>query len=190
MKLLLKNLSMVMKTVEDFIKVYDNIFDEDYCQELIDYFNNGEPTFRNSDNKPRFYEFGLQPEMMELMIWRVAPFLDKYVKSVGCEKWLPEKFCWEFGRVKKYNKNTEDQFAPHVYVGDRQSAKRFLAFLIYLNDVEEGGETNFVGINKKLKPKRGRGMIFPPLWMVPHQGKPTISEDKYIFSTYLNYIDL
>ena len=164
-----------MKTVEDFIKVYDNIFDEDYCQELIDYFNNGEPIFRNSDNKPRFYEFGLQPEMMELMIWRVAPFLDKYVKSVGCEEWLPEKFCWEFGRVKKYNKNTEDQFAPHVDVGDRQSSKRFLAFLIYLNDVEEGGETNFVGINKKLKPKRGRGMIFPPLWMVPHQGKPTIS---------------
>lgn len=179
-----------MKTVEDFIKVYDNIFDEDYCQELIDYFNNGEPIFRNSDNKPRFYEFGFKPEMMELMIWRVAPFLDKYVKSVGCEKWLPEKFCWEFARVKKYNKNTEDQFAPHVDVGDRQSAKRFLAFLIYLNDVEEGGETNFVGINKKLKPKRGRGMIFPPLWMVPHQGKPTISEDKYIFSTYLNYIDL
>ena len=62
-----------MKTVEDFIKVYDNIFDEDYCQELIAYFNNGEPIFRNSDNKPRFYEFGLQPEMMELMIWRVAP---------------------------------------------------------------------------------------------------------------------
>ncbi|BCU94502.1 MAG: hypothetical protein CM15mV5_1630 [uncultured marine virus] len=24
--------------------------------------------------------------------------------------------------------------------------------------------------------------------MVPHQGQPTISEDKYIFSTYLNYI--
>ena len=148
-----------MKTVEDFIKVYDNIFDEDYCQELIDYFNNGEPIFRNSDNKPRFYEFGFKPEMMELMIWRVAPFLDKYVKSVGCEKWLPEKFCWEFARVKKYNKNTEDQFAPHVDVGDRQSAKRFLAFLIYLNDVEEGGETNFVGINKKLKPKRGRGTV-------------------------------
>ena len=81
-----------MKTVEDFIKVYDNIFDEDYCQELIDYFNNGEPIFRNSDNKPRFYEFGFKPEMMELMIWRVAPFLDKYVKSVGCEKWFQKSF--------------------------------------------------------------------------------------------------
>ena len=135
MKLLLKNLSMVMKTVEDFIKVYD-IFDEEYCQELIDYFNNGKPEFKNTDNKPRFHQIEFKEQMMELMIWRVAPFLDKYVKSVGCEKWLPEKFCWEFTRVKKYNKNTEDQFAPHVDVGDRQSAKRFLAFLIYLNDGE------------------------------------------------------
>ena len=37
-----------MKTVEDFIKVYD-IFDNEYCQELIDYFNNGKPEFKNND---------------------------------------------------------------------------------------------------------------------------------------------
>ena len=176
-----------MKTIEDFIKVYD-IFDDEYCQELIDYFNNGKPEFKNNDNKPRFHQIEFEEPMMEMMIWRVAPFLDKYVKIVGCEQWLPQKFSWEFARIKKYHKNTEDQFAPHVDVGDYASAKRFLAFLVYLNDVEEGGETNFLGINKKLKPKRGRGIIFPPLWMVPHQGQPTISEDKYIFSTYLNYI--
>ena len=43
-----------MKTVEDFIRVYD-IFDKEYCQELIDYFNNGKPEFKNNDNKPRFH---------------------------------------------------------------------------------------------------------------------------------------
>ena len=118
-----------MKTVEDFIKVYD-IFDKEYCQELIDYFNNGKPEFKNNDNKPRFHQIEFEEPMMEMMIWRVAPFLDKYVKTVGCEQWLPQKFSWEFARIKKYHKNTEDQFAPHVDVGDHASAKRFLAFLV------------------------------------------------------------
>ena len=176
MKLLLLSLSMVMKTVEDFIKVYD-IFDNEYCQELINYYNTSKPVFKNNNNRPRFHQVELGESMMQGMIWRVAPYLDKYVKAVNCQQWLPEKFTWEFARVKKYHKNTEDQFAPHVDVGDHASAKRFLAFLIYLNDVEEGGETNFVGIDKRLKPKKGRGIIFPPLWMVPHQCKPTISED-------------
>ncbi len=80
-----------MKTVEDFIKVYD-IFDNEYCQELIDYFNNGKPEFKNNDNKPRFYQIEFEERMMEMMIWRVAPFLDNYVKTVGCEQWLPHKF--------------------------------------------------------------------------------------------------
>ena len=69
-----------MKTVEDFIKVYD-IFDKEYCQELIDYFNNGKPEFKNNDNKPRFHQIEFEEPMMEMMIWRVAPFLDKYVKT-------------------------------------------------------------------------------------------------------------
>ncbi|BCU94503.1 MAG: hypothetical protein CM15mV5_1640 [uncultured marine virus] len=65
------------------------------------------------------------------------------LKSVGCETMVTTEILWEFARIKKYTKNTEDQFAPHVDVGDHASAKRFLAFLVYLNDVEEGGETNF-----------------------------------------------
>ena len=176
-----------MKTVEDFIKVYDNIFDEDYCQELLNYFNNGEPIFRNSDNKPRFYEFGLQPEMMELMIWRVAPFLDKYVIIVGCEQWLPQKFSWEFARIKKYHKNTEDQFAPHVDVGDHASAKRFLAFLVYLNDVEEGGETEFLYQSRRIKPKQGTMVICPSGFTHTHRGNPPLTGIKYMINGWIEF---
>ena len=169
-----------MKTVEDFIRVYD-IFDKEYCQELIDYFNNGKPEFKNNDNKPRFHQIEFEEPMMEMMIWRVAPFLDKYVKLVGCEQWLPQKFSWEFARIKKYHKNTEDQFAPHVDVGDHASAKRFLAFLVYLNDVEEGGETEFRFQKRRIKPTAGTVVLFPAAMTHVHKGNMVMGEDnKYI----------
>jgi len=54
--------------------------------------------------------------------------------------------------------------------------------------VEEGGETYFTGIGKCIVPKRGRLLIFPPLWMFPHSGEEVISNTKYILSTYLHYV--
>ena len=128
-------------------------------------------------------------EPFQKVISKFQQTIEQYKKDCNLYKnqW-PKTYRYENLRIKRFLCDTNQQHDTHVDVGNVDTAKRFLAFLVYLNDVEEGGETNFLGINKKLKPKRGRGIIFPPLWMVPHQGQPTISEDKYIFSTYLNYI--
>ena len=37
---------------------------------------------------------------------------------------------------------------------------RFATFIIYLNDNIEGGETEFPLINKKIKPEKGKGILF------------------------------
>ena len=65
------------------------------------------------------------------------------------------------------------------------SCPRFISFLWYLNDVEEGGQTLFHG--KEVKPKKGRLVIFPPLWLFPHMGTEPISNTKYVMSSYLRY---
>ena len=38
---------------------------------------------------------------------------------------------------------------------------RILTFFLYLSDVEEGGETVFPTLDIKVKPKRGRALIWP-----------------------------
>ena len=48
----------------------------------------------------------------------------------------------------------------------------------------EGGETEFIDLNIKLKPSQGRLIIFPPYWMYKHQGKVPISNAKYIINTF------
>ena len=62
---------------------------------------------------------------------------------------------------------------------------RFMTFIIYLNNVNEGGETKFLHQNKKVKPLYGRLMIFPPTHNYLHIGLPPISNDKYIITSFL-----
>lgn len=177
-----------MNRVQDFIKVYDNVFDEKYCKYLIKYINTGSPEFIDYDNRPKFQQIVFKKEMVQVCVDKINPFLDKYVNTVGCEEWLPEEYTYEYPRVKKYRKGTDDQFASHVDVTDYSSSRRFLSFLVYLNDVETGGETKFLGIGKHIRPKCGRMLVFPPVWTFPHQGNPSPLVDKYILSTYLHYL--
>ena len=51
-----------------------------------------------------------------------------------------ERELWEALRINKYERNS-GVFLDHVDVGDYESARRFLVFFVYLNDVAVGGET-------------------------------------------------
>lgn len=179
---------MAPKQLEDLIRIYNNVLPDEYCQQLIDYIESGDPKFIDHELKPRFHELVLDPPEVKRCVDMLNPYLQRYIDSVDCDQWFPLNYTYEYARVKKYRKNTSDQFGPHVDVGNQDTAKRFLAFLVYLNDVDEGGETYFLGINKFVRPRRGTMIVFPPLWMFPHQGKPTLSNDKYILSTYLHYL--
>ena len=64
---------------------------------------------------------------------------------------------------------------------------RFFAFMTYLNDVEEGGETLFNHFNIKIKPKRGKTLIWPAEWTHAHSGKIVKSGKKYIITGHMHY---
>ena len=56
----------------------------------------------------------------------------------------------------------------HDYIelqADRQCGPRMLTFFLYLNDVEEGGATNFPLLNNgqglAVKPKKGQAVLWP-----------------------------
>ena len=58
----------------------------------------------------------------------------------------------------------------------------------YLNDVEEGGSTEFTEFELAIQPKAGSLLIFPPFWMFPHKGNLLKTGKKYLLSTYLHYL--
>lgn len=62
---------------------------------------------------------------------------------------------------------------------------RVLTFMYYLNDVEEGGETEIYYYKRKLKPRKGQLVIKPAGFTHTHRGNTPLSNDKYILTSWI-----
>ena len=60
--------------------------------------------------------------------------------------------------------------------------------MIYLNDVEEGGETEFLYQKIRIKPKSNMGLIWPGGFTHTHRGNPPLSGTKYILTGWISGI--
>ena len=65
--------------------------------------------------------------------------------------------------------------------------KRILAWMIYLNDVTDGGHTAFPTQNKKFQPRRGDVLIWPAYFTHPHRGIVSKTQTKYIITGWYNF---
>ncbi len=98
-------------------------------------------------------------------------------------------------QMQKYNKNDGHFNGWHLEKQDFNTTHRYLVFILYLNDVNEGGETEFLFKEEgnddffKVKPKTGTLIIHPASWPYIHKGNKPISDDKYILTTWLCYRD-
>jgi hypothetical protein len=179
----------------DLIKVYDNVLDKSICDFLIQLFEENQDKHEviRNNRKPNFTQFNLTQnvsiskevqEKHNTLISKVFSYKKEYYNFID-ERCFPSEHAFEQFRIKRYLNTGDEAFDCHVDVTDYESSRRFLSFFWYLNDVDDGGETTFCDL--EIKPTAGRMVIFPPLWMFPHAGKPPISNSKYILSTYLHY---
>ena len=72
----------------------------------------------------------------------------------------------------------------HYENGGLQVSPRKLVVQLYLNTVEEGGETEFLYINKRVKAKQGTLIIFPAAFTHTHRGNPPIGDSKYLVTSW------
>lgn len=182
------------ENISNFVKIYDKAFTEDECKKLISIYDiNKHLSVREDHNgTPNFsllYIKDVNSEIDHLLRNRFYKIATRYKKEILSESIkLPPIDVNSLSppKIKLYEKGGDDRFDMHVDVGSLVSSKRFIAFLLYLNDVDTGGETYFP-CRESIKPKAGRCVVFPPFWMFAHQGNRTISHDKYIVSTYMQY---
>lgn len=178
-----------------YIKTYNNVLDVDFCNQLINFFE------EHSEHHEKEYLKGCysftQVKLQLHKEWEffsknlesvLIPLLTKYTSDLKIDKnRFPEKHGYEIFRMKRYLPDNKDQFEEHVDVLDHLSAKRFLVFFMYLND-NKGGDTIFPEFNIKIKPKAGKVLMFPPLWTHYHAALKPIKTPKYIVGSYLHYI--
>jgi hypothetical protein len=180
--------------MKNYISVFDNVLEPHFCKQLIDKFERAEnaQVVRNDKYKAfkeiNFAQHPMFAEEQQQILTAVQPFVQQYIQFWNI-KFFPEQVGFEQVRMKRYETGGKQEFREHIDVGDYASARRFLVMFFYLNDVAEGGETAFIGINHdvRIQPKAGRLLMFPPMWTHPHAGLPPITNSKYIAGSYLHY---
>lgn len=178
-----------------YVQCFDHALEPALCERMIESF--GRLTqFHARNGRPSAAQLG-ESAWTELNVTKVADaslenffreqvgrHLALYNERVPLTLPVPPRNRLENLRIKRYSVDAGDRFQPHFDALDYCS-NRYMVFLWYLNDVIEGGETEFCDLGLRVEARQGRLLMFPPYWLFQHAGLPPRSNDKYIISTYL-----
>jgi hypothetical protein len=187
--------------ISNFIGVYDNYITEQECNKAIklyeeqDKFNTtvnrigGEKASILQKQDQQFFAapFNLNVwwESLKPMMLNFDLAWNHYVKNTGADEAYGVPFHFTCLKIQK-TLPTEGYHVWHIEHGKGFDYEpRAFVFTIYLNDVEEGGETEFLHFSKRVQPKRGRIVIWPAAFPYLHRGNPPLSGEKYILTSWM-----
>ncbi len=164
------------------------------CNELIDAFNNntelhyqGHTTggINHSIKKTTDLIIPKDTEKWNKTEKLLSSYLQKaiveYIKLYRRFIREDEKLYVPHFQIQKYEKN-EGHFQGYhhdFYIDERIASFRVITFIIYLNHISIGGETEFMD-EIQIIPSPGKIVLFPAAWPYIHKGNIPISDDKYI----------
>tara|TARA_B100001287_G_scaffold171285_1_gene144167 strand:- start:1685 stop:2263 length:579 start_codon:yes stop_codon:yes gene_type:complete len=188
---------------DDFngIEEYHNAYEKEYCDEIIRHFEvmaRNQVTYNqnrlksNQDERIVFdwahtqkqyhYDFHLCDYFYQkLHETYTLDYQEKYQMLKDSNQHSPK------GMSIQKSKPHQGYHAWHAESADIGSCARVMNYMLYLNDVEEGGETEFLYQGVKLKPETGKLVIFPTSYMYPHRGNPIYKGEKYIITGWYTY---
>ena len=175
---------------DQFIVSWENIFGKDFCDYLIDVYDNTDflkynlQVARNEEHRSdcQLDLQVLQKPINHHLMTGISFCLNDYLTLYPCLKHLI------FFSICNLMQKTVPKQGYHTWHHEQQGDnenKRCLVWMLYLNDVEEGGETEFLYQQKKIKPKRGTVVIFPAGFTHQHRGNPPMS-NKYIITGWFS----
>ena len=166
-----------MKQLKDYVRVYDDAIDTSLAKLLINVFENNEDSHQRfeNDRRPQFTQMNLtqlytqnkgQYEQLHNDLQSTfLKFITTYRTETNTTWQFQDKVALEEFRIKRYDPwikredpcatcgpESPDQFKEHVDVQDYNSARRYLAFFLYLNE-PQGGETVFTRWHQHIKAK-------------------------------------
>ncbi len=179
----------------DFISIYNDVYSPEECQSLMDYIDLLEDRSilvdegENEKHLVEHYTSNLALHY-DLPAWswiarNIAPNLKTCVQHYldTFSVLNSERYFFLDFKVKKipagggfHNWHYEDRGI--------EESRRVLVVQIYLNDNFEGGETEYLYFNKRIKPKAGSVAIYPAAFTHTHRGNPPINGTKYIIGTW------
>jgi hypothetical protein len=192
--------------VSNFIGVYENAFSDEFCDKAIDLFhyraslNNGIVINRLSNNRnDTSVTYGTEATIDDICInsddakyfieeLNTVFWNDVYMQYIEKCPILNEVEKHGFGSIKlQRTKPTGGFHNFHCENFSLEFGKRIAFVIIYLNDVEDGGETEFLYQSVRVKPKKGTVVIAPSSYTHAHRGNPPLSGEKYILTSWIEF---
>ena len=178
-----------------------NLEDSGLCNEIIQFFNNNKNlqkqgvTFvgKNLNVKSRI-DISVNPNDLKNKKFAI---LKRYINELH-KCYLDYQNQWPFlksilkdigiGRFNIGEYSVGDHFAAlHSERTSLESLHRLFAWMTYLNDVDDGGQTNFNHYGIKIKPETGKTLIWPAEWTHAHTGEILKSGTKYIVTGWIHF---
>lgn len=124
----------------------------------------------NSTLKLNQFSYETEEEIY-LMCRKVWQYCNEYAQKYSFSFYETEVF-----QILKYEPG--EYYDPHYDAA--RNIPRICSALLYLNDVEEGGETEFINFDVSVKPKAGRLVIFPSNYAYTHAARLPKNGTKYV----------
>tara|TARA_R100001015_G_C4503115_1_gene77034 strand:- start:49 stop:603 length:555 start_codon:yes stop_codon:yes gene_type:complete len=184
--------------MDNFIQRASGTLSKEECDAVIDFFESCSKDHDRVDSRAKIVsQIALDVRLLpnDSALTPVAgklrdmcgKYIEKYPFLTRIESWKID-ICL---KIQKYNPH-EGYFNLHcendgkIFDG---YDKRLIAFMVYLNDVTDGGETEFVTQGVKFQPRCGDILMWPAYWTHPHRGIPSPSQVKYIITGWYIFDD-
>ena len=185
---------------EDFIGSYSNFIDSSLCKNIIDtfdYFQNIDAVFCSGEQSNNTcagrFDWSINLKVMQSHMPDLPQdFLNQQLSYAWNE------YTAIFGHLRDnsphYSIDQKVQKTPtgggyhiwHDENGMQSNSHRVAVWMIYLNDDYEGGETEFLYYKKRIKPERGKLLIWPGGYTHAHRGGMVLSGNKYILTGWFH----
>jgi hypothetical protein len=195
--------------VENFIGIYENAFDEDFCNRCIEYFdfceknslvmNNDHHKLERDDKSLMFSTIPCEERFKEVSFdFKKWDFIgNEFYKKILS---LVPHYFREYDVLNQTKSNLYDIKMKKAYPGggfhkwhydnsNFLASHRFLVLLIYLNDNFDGGETEFLYLGQRINPKKGTMILWPAGFTHTHRGNPPLGNSKYTIGSWVQYQD-
>ena len=178
--------------------IYETMLsDVSLCDELINYHTNnleykargqtGSGVSNTKISTDVYVHAGVQNPIIFMYVKELFDAVNKYFNKYNLSDMLTVtiKESWN---IQHYKPN-EGFFGWHCERSAYQSDQRALVFMTYLNDVNDGGETEFFHQKLKVKPVKGKTVLWPTDFTHLHRGVTSPTQEKYIATGWFNFLD-
>ena len=184
--------------IDNHIGIFKNFMPNEMIDHYLNYFNKCEQqgaVYSRSEDEVLVSDNAIDTikDTSVAMTYTNKPFISMffrdvyplYVKKYSYLKQLSTHNILEV-KIQK-TKTGEGYHHWHCENAAMKARNRILAFMVYLNDVTEGGETEFLYQKCRFKPEKNTLLVWPAQFTHVHRGNPPLSNDKYIITGWVEY---